>query len=144
MPSYITQQMLEDRVGSNLLAKFVKYDNGTDEYETSVLQVILRSEARVNGYIESRYTIPVPTSGLIEEFCLAIAEWELYRRGSGAVPDKIRTAYEDTLKDLRDIAKGVMDIGGTVEPTESEESGGIEIMSATGLFDADSMENAGW
>lgn len=144
MPSYITEAMLEARTGEAMLARFVQQASGSAAYTAAVLDVIERSEDRVNGYLSPRYTVPVPTSGMIEEMALAIAEWELYRRGSGNVPEKIRQAYEDALRDLRDIAKGNMDIGSATTPTASATPAGLETAGATALFDADSMEAANW
>jgi phage gp36-like protein len=142
--AYITQAQMEDRTTPELLAKFVKYSAASSDYVAAVADIIYRAEARVNSYLSSIFTVPVTTTGMIEEMCLAIAEWELYRRGSGNVPDKIRQAYEDALKDLRDIAKGVLSIGGTVVPAASASVSGLELASADPVFDVDNMNVAGW
>lgn len=145
MGSYITQEMLEDRVQQKLIAGFLKYDCGTDNYISALNDIILRAESRVNGYLASIYTVPVPTSGFVEEFALSIAEYELYRRGSGgSIPEKIKDSYESTLKDLRLIANGTIELGGTTSPLPSSEVTGLEIVAAEGIFDAESMEDAGW
>jgi phage gp36-like protein len=144
VPDYITEAMLEARTGEAMLARFVQQPASSAAYTAAVLDVIERAEGRVNAYLEPLYTVPVPTSGMVEEFALAIAEWELYRRGSGNVPEKVRQSYEDALRDLRDIAKGTLGLGSTTAPTAAPEAVGLEIESATGLFDADSMEDADW
>lgn len=145
MSNYINQAMLEDRVGASLLAKFIRYDQGSDDYELAIVDIINRAESRVDGYLASRYEIPVPTSGLLEEMALATAEYELYRRSSsGVIPEKIKDAYESVLKDLRSIANGSMELGGAVDPTPSGEVTGLVVDSADGMFDPDEMKDAGW
>jgi len=144
VPSYITEAMLEGRTsGPKLLASLLQQPAGSAAYSAAVLVVIDRAEDRIDGYLSPRYTVPVPTSGYIEEMALAVAEWELYRRGSGNVPEKVRQAYEDALKDLRDISTGKMDLGSATAATTAG-TVGLETAGAVGLFDADSMEDADW
>lgn len=139
---YLTVPALELRVGPDMLARLV---DDPAMQDTVIDGIIDRAADRIDGYLSGRYTTPVPTSGLIEECALAIAEWELYRRGAGNVPEKIRKAYEDALRDLRDIAQGKMNLGGATEPTSSTSTGGLLISSLSDpMFDGTSMAEVGW
>lgn len=142
--SYITAEDIEARLGVALVDRLV--DN-TNQRASILADVIARAESRVDGYLSGRYATPVPTSGLIEEAALSVAEHELYRRADGPVPEKVRKAYEDALKDLRDIASGKIALGSATAPSDpdADEDAGIQIDSVGDtLFDPASMKDAGW
>lgn len=144
MGNYITEAMLSARVGAQALARFVQQEAGSAECSAAATAVITRAEARMDASLAERYAVPVPATGLLEELALAIAEWEVYRRGSGAVPAKIRQAYDDALADLKAIAAGQMGTGSSAVPTLSGAAVGIVVDGAAALFDPDSMEDADW
>ena len=142
--SYITADDLDARLGVALVDRLVDND---DRRATILADVIARAESRVDGYLAGRYATPVPASGLIEEAALSVAEHELYRRADGPVPEKVRKAYEDALKDLRDIASGKIALGSAAEPEppDTDADDGIQIGSVGDkLFDPESMKAAGW
>lgn len=142
MPNYITTEMLEARVGEELLGQFLAQPADSAEYDTAVADVIARAESRIDGYIGARYSTPVEATGFVEELALAVAEYEVYRRGAGGkVPEKIRQAYEDALADLRAIADGKRAIGGATPLTTTDSVGiGIVVSAETAMFDATSLE----
>jgi phage gp36-like protein len=141
--AYITSTDLTYRVGSTRLANLV---NDAVNQATILADVITRSEARVDAYLGERHETPVPASGFVQELTLCIAEYELYRRGSGDdIPDRIRKAYDDAVVDLKAIAAGDLGIGGSTAPTDLEpDTGGIAIDGNEARFDEDAMEDTGW
>jgi phage gp36-like protein len=143
VPSYITEAMIEARVTAVLLSRFVQQTTGSAAYSAAVLDVIERSEDAVNSYLSERFAVPVTTTGLLEECALAIGEWELYRRGVAAVPEKVKQAYDNAVKVLEAIRDGKQGTGAAVAPA-SAVSAGLETDGAAGLFDAASMEAACW
>jgi len=144
MGNYITEALLEARVGEQLLSRFVQQPSGSTAYTAAVADVIERAEGRVDAYLSEVYTTPVTATAFIEAIALDIAEWELYRRGTGAVPEKVRQAYEDAVDDLKSIAGGTLGTGSPTAPTAAAGAGGFEVDSADPLFDAENMEDADW
>lgn len=143
MGNYITEAMLEARVGENLLAKFVQQPSGSTAYSAAVTDVIERAEGHVDAYLSERFTVPVTSTGLMEELSLSLAEWELYRRGQNPVPQKIKDSYDYAIETLKAIRDGTMGTGAATTPASSGEIG-LETDGADGLFDATSMEDAAW
>lgn len=139
MGNYITQDLLEERVGSTRLDNLCKV-TGADK--TALLEnVIERAEAVIDGYAAVRFKIPLPANYLTEEWALCIAEYELYKRGSGAeVPAKIKDSYEDVLKLLKDMAAGGLNIPSASAPELASESGSsVSIGSASPMMDESSL-----
>ena len=143
MGNYITEALLEARVGENMLAKMVQQPSGSTAYSAAVTDVIERAEGQVDAYLSERFTVPVTSTGLMEEVSLSIAEWELYRRGQGNVPMKVKDSYDYAITTLKAIRDGEMGTGASTTPSSSG-GVGLETDGATGLFDATSMEDAAW
>ncbi len=122
MGNYISSDLIEERITSTRLDNLCKV-TGSDQ--TMLLDnVISRAEAVIDGYAAGRYQTPLPSNDMIEEWALAIAEYELYKRGSGGdVPVKIRRSYEDVLALLKDLAEGRLTPPGSVAPTAANSSG---------------------
>ena len=141
---YITEAMLEARHnGAAKLAGFVQHPAGSTAYSAAVLDIIERAEEVANGYLKPRYDVPVPAGAMIEGICLDLAELEIYRMGSGNVPEKIQKARDEAIELLKAINSGTVDLGGTTAATTSGEVG-LTTDGADGLFDSDSMEDANW
>lgn len=143
MPTYISESMLEARTGESMLARFVNQPASSAAYTAAVLDVMERADDQVNAYLSNRFAVPVTSTGLLEECALSIAEWELYRRGQGNVPEKVKLSYDHAVEILESIRDGEMGTGGTAAPASAGVAG-LETDGAAGLFDADSMEDAHW
>ena len=131
--NYISIADIEIRTTVKRLQEFTGavQDDEAGVYEATLTAILTRAEGRVENYLGAHYQIPVPVSGAVQEWVLAIAENELYSRGTGgSVPEKITKAYEEALEDLRAIAKGEMSLAGAIAPEASETSGaGVEVGS---------------
>ena len=132
--SYITSADLSDRMTAGRLASFIP---GSDS-ATTIAAVISRAEGRVDAYLAVRYATPVPANGAVQEAALAFAEWEVYRRGSVAVPEKIRQAYEDAVAWLEKVAGGDLAIGGAAA-VGADVGGGIATSAETARMDESSL-----
>lgn len=110
MPTlYITAEQLKSRVGAD------RFENlaGTDS--TSVDGIIARASAVIDGFASARYQIPLEPTALVEDWALAIAELELYKRGPGSqVPEKIQDSYHTAIAQLADLAQGKIGTGGVL------------------------------
>jgi phage gp36-like protein len=138
MGNYTTYTELSQRVTVAVLEKLTKYTSSTSPTLEAYIDsdIIPRAEGRVDGYAAVRFEVPLPANDLCQEWTLTIAEYEVYRRTpGGAVPEKIRQAYEDVLRELRDLAAGKLSIPGTTAPTPDTRAVSIEVMSNTSVFD---------
>ena len=123
---YITFDDIIDRISQDRLEKLCKATGSA--LTEKVNEVIARAESKVNGYAASKYTLPLPASPLPGNWALAIAEYELYKLGpSGKVQEKIRQAYEDTIKELRDLAAGKISLPAADDGTEPEQKIGAAV-----------------
>ena len=140
--NYITYQQIEDRLTETLLEKITCLADAACIAHVEA-EIIPRAESRVDGALVVRYTIPVPENDLCTEWALNIAEYEIYRRGHGPkVPDKVRQAYEDTIKDLDKVVSGKLAIPSATTPTATDRAGELTVDSNDAVFD--SVNFVGW
>ena len=136
--SYITSALLYERVETTRLNNLLRTSD-SGERASIISNVIDRSDGVIDGYASTRYDIPLPVIPLVEEWALTIAEYELYKRGSGPVPDKIRTSYEDTISALKDLSKGFITIPDDTATTNDEAGSNIKVESDTSYFSETNM-----
>lgn len=107
-----------------------------------VLAAIDQAGAEADGYIATRYTVPVASVGAnLTRITLDIARFRLWDNRS---PDEVRTRYEDAIKWLRDVAAGkvlLTDASGMPIATPSTSSAAIAASSRT-LSYPDGFERA--
>lgn len=104
---YITADQLKSRVGAERFANLA----GTDS--VLVDGIIARASAVIDGFASARYQIPLTPTALVEDWALAIAELELYKRGPGSqIPEKIQDSYHAAIAQLADLAQGKIGTGG--------------------------------
>lgn len=108
--------------------------------ETRVTQAITDAEAEIDGYVATRYAVPIaaPVPALIKKLAIDITVYNLWRRRQ-KIPDMIRTAYEDAVKKLEAIAKGTITLGVDPAPAESTKSSAGETSGPERVFDRDKL-----
>ena len=134
--SYITFDDIVDRIPLSQLESLCKATGSA--LETKVNEIIAQAESKVNGYAAAKYALPLPVSPLPGAWALALVEHELYKRGpAGVVPEKIRKSFEDTMKELRDLAAGNISLPAGDDGTEPEQKVGeaIKVASNTQMMD---------
>lgn len=120
MAAYCTIDELEDRYGLPLLLQLSDRGEIAPEAPDPALfdRAIADASALVDSYLAARYLLPLATvPDVVVDLCQAIA---IYKAHPSVAADKIRADYQDALKQLQQIAAGVMrlDVAG-VEPTTS-------------------------
>lgn len=142
MGDYVTQADLEGQISESQLIQL------TDDAKLGIVdvdiltRVIDASEAEVNGYLAPRYGVPVgsPVPVLVKKWSLDIAIYNLYRRRQ-RMPADVRTAYEDTIKALGQVAKGVMTLGVDPPPEESSVSNQSEVLENESDWSRDNLKD---
>ncbi|WP_278404858.1 gp436 family protein [Pseudoalteromonas ruthenica] len=124
---------------ADMLERFDKRDmviltareaSNPDEVNVSVLeQALSDASAEIDGYLAGRYSMPlasVPT--ILVSHCCDIAR---YRLGSDHAPEVVKERYENALKFLRDVGKGVLSLG-TSSTGAKPDTGDTAIIHSSG------------
>ena len=138
---YITKETLIERLGTERCANLCGGDND-EENATICVNAIARAEAIVNAFASARYDVPLEKTGIVEEWTLALCEYELYKRQpSGTIPEKIRESYRNTVAQLSDLAAGKIGTGGTLKAGKMNSIPVIKVMETENVFGHKSMTN---
>jgi len=94
---------------SSLLAQAT----GTEEPdETKLEKALVDASAKIDGYVGSRYSLPLPTvPPVLRTYCIDIALYGLLNfRALGDLED-IRLRYKDAIMFLKELIKGEVSLG---------------------------------
>jgi len=122
--SYIVNQDIIDRVGSKSAAQLTGDANGDTPVQGVLDEVRLSSEGEVNGYLATRYAVPVDltahadVAATLKAFTLDIAVYRLHLRRPPVAED-VRNARNDAVKWLEGVAKGAVDLPAATTPASS-------------------------
>lgn len=107
-----------------------------------VTQGITDAEAEINGFLATRYSTPVaaPVPDLIKKLSIDVTIYNLYRRRQ-RIPQDVRQAYEDAIKKLEQIAKGLITLGIDPPPAESSKATQGETFGPARVFDRGKLES---
>lgn len=119
---YSTLDDLKNTVPEDELIELTD-DVGASAVDTSVVaRAIADADAEIDSYCGSRYTMPLsPVPVIIRKFSVDMAIYNLFSRRSLKVPDDRQKRYDNAIRFLRDLAKGINTLGGDDpgEPTDS-------------------------
>lgn len=125
--AYCTQADLETRYGAQLLAQLSDRDefSGGGIDAALIARAITDAEALIEGYLAGRYLTPVaPVPAVVTDLAQRIA---IYYAHGQTVSDKIKADYEAAIRQLKDIASGVMKLAAS--GAESASGGGGEVLT---------------
>lgn len=116
---------------------------GEDELEgllrdgNSFGQVENEAAGLIDGYIGARYSLPLATvPSMVKAWCADITRYRLWDEKA---PEEIRRRYEDTLKQLELVARGIVVLPVVVAPpVEGVEA---EAFSADRVFTAETLKH---
>jgi phage gp36-like protein len=137
--SYITQSDLSSLLSDRKLIELTD-DNRTGIVATAIVtKAIADAEAEANGYLATRYRVPIAGTvpDLVKKLCVDVAVYNLYRRR--VVPENIRTAYEDAVKKLGEIAKGIITLGIDPPPATSSHAAQGEVFGEERQFSREKL-----
>jgi len=111
---YATVADLETRYGAAELAELTNRAGGQDRDDAVLLAAIGDASAEIDGYLASRYAVPVsPVPPVLVGAAAAIARYKLRGPSAG---DTVRRDYEDAIRLLRDISDGRAGLQGAAAP----------------------------
>lgn len=138
--AYCTQGDLETRYGQSLLEQLSDRDGlsaGTID-AALVARAIADAAALADSYLASRYLTPLdPVPAVVTDIVARIA---IYYAHGQAVTDKIKADHEAALRQLKDVANGVMTLASA--GLEAAGGGANEVMTAPreGVFTPETMK----
>jgi phage gp36-like protein len=134
--SYITQQDLEEELGSDKLLQLTD-PNKTGEVDSAIVgKAISYAVGLFESYARTRYTLPVPTTEMVRSICLDLAVYKL-RRSRATTQEAMdalkKSLYDPAISLLKAIQKGeaALDIPAQEETAELPASPD-RILSGTG------------
>lgn len=137
--SYATQTDILNLISEKELVSLTDDTQSGVVDATKVSKAIADADAEIEGYCAKRYTVPFnPVPGIIAKLSVDIAIYNLYSRRS-VMPDIRQKKYDDAVRLLRDIAKGVANLDQVPEPAENP---GLRGMTSadTRIFSRDSLK----
>jgi phage gp36-like protein len=137
---YATQQQLIDRYGQSMLVALT--DRGEPPSEAIDADVVARAlagaDALIDGYLAGLYALPMAsTPPMLEPIAQAIAIYDLHI----TEPEKkIQNDYDNALKRLSEISKGIIQLkdAAGIEPA-APQGGGVQITDRERAFTPDTM-----
>lgn len=138
--AYIVYADLTESLSEAQLLQLADDEKTGAQVTDRVTRVIISAEGIINGYLQSRYVVPVTGTipDIMQKWAVDIAKYFLYQRRR--VPEDVRQAYEDAMAMLRDVSTGKMGLGIEPAPTGSTLfSGGGAVYTEERIFTRDSL-----
>lgn len=136
--TYATQLEFVEAFGQELTIELTNLEDATATTINAAvfLRVATDSDSLINSYLSGRYTLPLSTTpGVIRTIALDIYRYKL---GHNAQEEDVRQRYEDALKQLTDIAKGLMNLG-LDDGTEAPLPGSPAFYTPERVFSAETL-----
>lgn len=107
--TYATQADLEARFKQQELIELTD-EGGLGVIDAAVVAVALSdADTEINGFLAGRYTLPLAQSS--DELVRLACDIARYRLYDARATDQVRARYDDAVKKLRDVSKGVASLG---------------------------------
>ena len=138
--AYCTIEDIQGRITEDDLIRM------TDEFGTGlpdtdkIADAIAEAEAEVDSYCAKRHTVPFqsPVPAMIVKVCKDIAVYNVYFL-KNAASEKVSDRYQKAVSYLKDVAKGIVDLGGEAAPEIDDGGPAAGKSSDSRTFSLDSM-----
>ena len=139
--AYCTKTDILENVDEAVLIQLTD-ETGTGSVDDDrINKAIEKADAKINSYCGA-YKLPFdPVPSVIKSLSEDIAIYNLFKLKQ-AVPEDLVKAYDDAVKFLKDIQKGVAGLGAQPIPEAPDEggySGSSKVSTRTKIFDTDTM-----
>ena len=135
MAAYCTVQDLIDRYGETEIMEITDRDQTGAVDETVAGRAIDDASAEVDGYIGSRYDLPLASPpAVLTRITADIARYRLY---DNMATEEVRKRYEDALRFLKSVGKAEISLGAAEPPAST---GSPMVDRGRRLFDDDGLE----
>lgn len=118
---YATQQDLVDRFGTDELVQLSNRAGGDTIDAAVVAKHLADADSMIDTYLAARYAIPVtPSPPLLVKLAADLARFFLHGKSA---TETVRDAYQDAVKVLQEIARGLAVVPGASTPAGPSPSG---------------------
>ncbi|WP_299370430.1 DUF1320 domain-containing protein [uncultured Tateyamaria sp.] len=138
--SYTTLSELSERYGADFLVGLTdRGEVATGQIDADVVdRAILEAQATIDGYVKRRYVLPLtPVPALIATLARQITIYTLHVYEPNP---KITAEYEAALRQLREIASGVIALDAEGATPAQTDSGGAQVTDRERPFTAQNMK----
>jgi phage gp36-like protein len=130
--TYATTQDMIDRFGQQELAELTDRTNGAVIDATVLGKALADADAEINGYLASRYTLPLASvPPILTKFAADIARYQLY---DVRVTEAVKARYDDAIKFMKDLARGLGSLGLDQVDEPVADAGGVQIQANVRVF----------
>lgn len=139
--TYATKQDLISRFGETELIQRTDRTNmpPTTIDDAVVANALGDASSAIDGYLAARYTLPL--ASVPPRLVKVAADMARYFLHGEAASDSVRAAYDDAIAWLRDVSKGVVQLGLTATgDAVTAPSGGAQISTPGPIFGCDGMK----
>ena len=139
MPNYAVHTDMVNRHGDELVTITFDRDGDGEIDEAAETASLTDATNEINGYLAGVYTLPLATvPPLLTLYCCDIA---IYRGAQGAVvTDEIRQRFEDAIKFLTMVAKGMIKLFSS-DPSAPNGGTGASFEAGPRIFTSKTMRN---
>jgi len=103
-------------------------------------RAIADADAEIDGYCGKRYSVPFsPVPAILRKISVELAVVNLFARRRG-VPEDRRKRYEDMIRFLRDVAKGLVSLGAGDPDSPPSDADKPQIASGERIFTREKLE----
>jgi len=129
--AYCTQDDLIEQITEEELIELTDDAGSGDADADAVARAIADADAEIDSYCGARYAVPFSTvPAIVRKVSVDIAVYNLLTRRAhlrGAVPEERQKRYENAVRLLREIAKGIVTLGASAPaPTTTSDAADID------------------
>ena len=138
---YCAQTDLEEQLSPEELIELTD-DAGAGAVDASIVsRAIADADAEIDSYCGSRYSLPFsPVPVMVRKLSVDVAIYNLYtRRAILKMPEERQKRYDNAIRFLRDISKGLISLGADA-PAQANTSDMASIAGNDRIFTRDKME----
>jgi len=138
--AYSTETDILDQLDEDILIQLTDDADTGEVDDDKVSRAIADADAEIDSYCGVRHTVPFSTvPAVILKLSVDIAIYNLYARRKGAPEDR-KTRYDNAIRFLKDVAKGLATLGGDDPDGTPPESHKPDIDQADRIFTRDKMK----
>ena len=134
--AYCTLSDIKEQIPEDELLQLTD-DDALDEIDTSVMdRAIADADAEIDSYCAERHAVPFdPVPLLVRKYSVIIAIYNLFMR-RGDIPDDRETNYNNAVKFLQNVAKGIVSLGADAPAETSQDTVGVTTSKSDRIFSA--------
>lgn len=139
--TYATKQDLLERFGDDEMVQLTDELAQGELDDVKITRALTDADADINGYLANRYALPLATTPpMIRRLACEIARYHLYNK---APTDAVKQRYQDAIRTLEAIAKGVVGLGLDGLGTPVTSAGAPDFTAPDRIFTHDSLKDFG-